>query len=88
MASVVFTTFTVLTYLWIIAMVIAGAMPKTELLILFTVPLAYRAIRGLFGYQNVGELMPAMASNVMTVLGIPLMMGIGYVLAALFPVLR
>lgn len=87
-ASLVYTVFLVLTYVWVIAMVIAGAMPKTELLILLTVPLAYRAVRGLFGYHNVGELIPAMASNVMTVLGIPLIMGIGYVLAALFPVLR
>jgi 1,4-dihydroxy-2-naphthoate polyprenyltransferase len=87
-AALVFTIFTLLTYVWVIAMVIAGAMPKTELLILLTLPLAYKAIRGSFGYRNLGELIPAMGSNVMTVLGIPFIMGIGYVLATLFPVLR
>jgi 1,4-dihydroxy-2-naphthoate polyprenyltransferase len=86
-AAVVFTTFTVLTYLWIIAMVIIGSMPKTELLVLLTLPLAYKAIRGSFGYNNLGRLIPAMGSNVMTVLGIPLIMGIGYILATIFPVL-
>jgi 1,4-dihydroxy-2-naphthoate octaprenyltransferase len=69
-------------------MVIAGAMPKTELLVLLTLPLAYKAIKGSFGYNNLGRLIPAMGSNVMTVLGIPLIMGIGYILATIFPVLR
>ena len=87
-AAIVYTIFIILTYLWIIAMVIAGAMPKTELLSLLTLPLAYKAIRGSFGYNNLGRLIPAMGSNVMTVLGIPLLMGIGYVLATVFPVLR
>jgi 1,4-dihydroxy-2-naphthoate polyprenyltransferase len=87
-AAIVYTAFTVLTYLWIIAMVIVGFMPKTELLVLLTLPLAYKAIRGSFGYDNLGRLIPAMGSNVMTVLGIPLLMGIGYILATVFPVLH
>jgi 1,4-dihydroxy-2-naphthoate polyprenyltransferase len=87
-AALVFTLFTLATYVWIIAMVIAGAMPKTELLALLTLPLAYKAIRGSFGYNDMSRLIPAMGSNVMTVLGIPLLMGIGYILATVFPVLR
>jgi 1,4-dihydroxy-2-naphthoate polyprenyltransferase len=87
-AALIYTIFTVATYLWIIAMVIAGAMPKTELLALLTLPLAYKAIRGSFGSDNLGRLIPAMGSNVMTVLGIPSLMGIGYILATVFPVLR
>jgi 1,4-dihydroxy-2-naphthoate polyprenyltransferase len=87
-AALVYTVFTIATYIWIIVMVIAGAMPKTELLVLLTLPLAYKAIRGSFGYNNLGKLIPAMGSNVMTVLGIPLIMGIGYVLATIFPGLR
>jgi 1,4-dihydroxy-2-naphthoate octaprenyltransferase len=69
-------------------MVIAGAMPKTELLALLTLPLAYKAIRGSFSSDKLDRLIPAMGSNVMTVLGIPLLMGIGYVLATVFPALR
>jgi 1,4-dihydroxy-2-naphthoate polyprenyltransferase len=87
-AAIVYTVFTVLTYVWIIAMVIAGQMPKTVLLALLTLPLAYKAIRGSFKYSNLGTLIPAMGNNVMTVLGIPLLIGIGYVLATIFPILR
>jgi 1,4-dihydroxy-2-naphthoate polyprenyltransferase len=87
-AAITYTVFTVLTYVWIIVMVAVGPMPKTALLALLTLPLAYKAIRGSFKYSNLGTLIPAMGSNVMTVLGIPLLMGIGYVLATIFPVLR
>ncbi len=87
-AAVAYSIFTILTYVWIIAMVIAGIMPKIELLVLLTLPLAYKAIRGSFGFNNLGKFIPAMAANVMTVLGIPLLMGIGYILATVFPVLR
>jgi 1,4-dihydroxy-2-naphthoate octaprenyltransferase len=87
-AALAYTTFMVLTYLWIIALVIIGVMPKIELLTLLTLPLAFKAIRGSFGYANLGKLIPAMGANVITVLGIPLLMGIGYILATVFPVFR
>jgi 1,4-dihydroxy-2-naphthoate octaprenyltransferase len=87
-AAVAYSVFMILTYVWIIAMVISGIMPKIELLVLLTLPLAYKAIRGSFGFNNLGKFIPAMGANVMTVLGVPLLMGIGYVLATVFPVLR
>ena len=87
-AAVAYTIFMVLTYLWIIAMVITGTMPKMVLLTLLTLPFAYKAVRGSFGFNDLGKLVPAMGSNVITVLGIPLLLGIGYMLAAAFRVLR
>ena len=87
-AAMVYSTFMVLTYVWIVAMVAAGLMPKMALLALLTLPLAYKAIRGSFNYNDPGKLIPALANNVLTVLGIPLFLGIGYILATVFPILR
>ena len=87
-AALAYTTFMILTYLWIIAMVIVGVTPKITLLALLTLPFAYKAMRGSFEYHDLGKLLPAMGSNIITVLGIPLLMGIGYILATIFPILR
>lgn len=87
-AAIVYTTFIVLTYVWIIALVIAGLMPKTALLALLTIPLAYKAVKGSFSYNDLNKLVPAQGNNVFTVLGVPFFLGIGYILATIFPVLR
>jgi 1,4-dihydroxy-2-naphthoate octaprenyltransferase len=87
-AAVAYSVFLILTYVWIIVMVITGIMPKIELLVFLTLPLAYKAIRGAFGFNNLGKFMTAMGANVMTVLGVPLLMGIGYILATVYPALR
>jgi 1,4-dihydroxy-2-naphthoate polyprenyltransferase len=87
-AAIAYTFFMILTYLWIIAMVITGTMPKSALLTLLTLPFAYTAISGAFANKNPGKLISAMGSNVITVLAIPLLLGIGYILATVFSVLR
>lgn len=87
-AAMAYTIFMILTYIWIIAMVIVGQMPKIALLALLTFPFAYKAMKGSFSYNDLGKLVPALGNNVLTVLGIPLLMGIGYILATIFPVLR
>jgi 1,4-dihydroxy-2-naphthoate polyprenyltransferase len=87
-AAIVYTAFMVMTYLWVIGAVIAGQMPKPVLMILLTLPFAFKAIRGSFGYNDPGKLLPALGSNVITVLGIPLLMGVGYILATVFPTIR
>jgi len=80
-AALFYSAMTVLVYLWIIGGVIAGVMPPLSLLGLLTIPLAARAIRGAMSYEDMGKLVPGMASNVMVVLFTQLLMGIGYVLA-------
>jgi 1,4-dihydroxy-2-naphthoate octaprenyltransferase len=87
-AAIAYSSFTVLTYLWIIGAVAAGQMPRMALIALLTLPLAVQAIRGSFNAHNLKILLPALGSNVMMVLGIPLLMGIGYILATIFPFLR
>ena len=83
-ASIIYSILTVVMYLWIIGWVIAGEMPVYTLIALLTVPFAIKAIRGALNYQDMGRLMPAMASNVLVVLLTQLLLGIGYILATVF----
>jgi 1,4-dihydroxy-2-naphthoate octaprenyltransferase len=83
-ASIVYSTLTIILYLWIIAWVAAGLMPVFCLIALATLPFAVRAIRGALSYQDESKLMPAMASNVLVVLLTQLLLGIGYILTGVF----
>jgi len=80
-ASLVYSTLTVLVYLWIIGGVIAGLMPPLSLLGLLTLPWAVKAIRGSLNSHDMDKLVPAMASNVLVVLVTQLFIGIGYIIA-------
>jgi len=83
-ASVFFSVLTVIVYLWIIGWVIAGLMPVFSLIALLTLPFAVKAIRGALKHQEMTRLMPALANNVLVVLLTQLLLGIGYILAAVF----
>jgi 1,4-dihydroxy-2-naphthoate octaprenyltransferase len=52
---------------------------------LLTLPLAFKAINGSFKYNDMSKLVPAMANNVFAVLLTQLLMGIGFILAGIFP---
>lgn len=80
-AGIVYSVALIIVYLWIIGWAIAGMMPLFSLLALLSLPLAIKAIQGAMKPDDMSKLMPAMANNVLTVLGIPLLMGIGYILA-------
>jgi 1,4-dihydroxy-2-naphthoate octaprenyltransferase len=83
-AAIVYTTFTLLVYVWIIGAVAFRAMPPFCLVSLLTLPLAIKAIRGSFKSEDMGVLVPAMAANVMTVLLTQLLTAIGYILSGVF----
>lgn len=83
-ASLIYSALTGIVYLWIIGGVSAGLMPALTLLGLLTLPLAVKAIRGALAYEDMGRLVPGMASNVMVVLLTQLLMGVGYILAGVF----
>jgi 1,4-dihydroxy-2-naphthoate octaprenyltransferase len=83
-AAVVYTGFLAATYLWIIGAVIAQAMPVYCLLALLTLPLAFKAVRGAFYYDDLGKILPAMGQNVIVVLATQLLLGVGYILGRLF----
>jgi len=80
-ASLVYSALAILVYLWIIGAVIASVMPPLALLGLLTIPWGIKAIRGSLNSQDMGKLVPAMASNVLVVLLTQLLMGIGYIIA-------
>ena len=80
-ASVVYSVLTVVVYLWVIGGVIAGLMPVFSLIVLLTLPLAVKAIRGAWQGEDMSRLLPAMANNVLVVLLTQFLLGIGYVLA-------
>jgi 1,4-dihydroxy-2-naphthoate octaprenyltransferase len=83
-AGIVYTTLTIILYLWIIAWVAVGMMPVFCLIALATLPFAVRAIRGALNSQDESKLMPALANNVLLTLLTQLLLGIGYILAGIF----
>ncbi len=83
-ASYVYSALTIVVYLWIIGAVAAGQMPVFALLGLLTIPWAVKAIRGALKYDDMNQLIPAMANNVMVVLLTQAFMGVGYILAGIF----
>ena len=80
-AALVYSSLTILVYAWIIGAVITAVMPVYCLLALLTLPLAFKAMRGSFSGGDLKKLVPAMAINVIVVLGTQLLLGIGYILA-------
>ena len=80
-AGVVYSVLTIIVYLWIIGGVAVGQMPAFSLIALLTLPLAIKAIRGARKHQEMSQLVPAMANNVLVVLLTQLLLGIGYILA-------
>jgi len=80
-AGIVYSVLTVAVYLWIIGGVVAGQMPVFSLIALLTLPFAIKAIRGALKHQDMSQLVPAMANNVLAVLLTQLLLGIGYILA-------
>jgi len=80
----VYTALTIAVYLWIIGWVIAGKMPLFALIALLTLPLAIKAIIGGQKHEDMSQLVPAMANNVMVVLLTQFLLGIGYILGRVF----
>jgi len=83
-AAIVYTAFTLMVYVWIIGAVIFKAMPVFTLLALLTLPIAAKAIRGSFHYDDRAILVPALASNVMVVMLTQLLIAAGYILSGVF----
>jgi len=83
-ASLLYSMLTLIVYLWIIGGVVARLMPFFCLIALLTLPLAVKAIQGALRHQEITNLVPAMANNVLVVLLTQLLLGIGYILAGIW----
>ena len=79
-SALIYSALTGIVYLWIVGAVIAGQMPPFALLGLLTLPLAVKAVKASLHYDDMGQLVPGMASNVMVVLLTQLLMAIGYII--------
>ncbi len=80
-AAIVYSTLTLMTYLWILAGVTLRLMPGWTLLGLLTLPFGLKAIKGSLTFNSLPELIPAQGANVLTVLLTQLLMGIGFIIA-------
>lgn len=70
-------------YAWVVAWVAAGIMPRAALLVLLTLPLALRAMKGALSYRDQASFTPALwASGITYFLGLALL-ALGYVVARL-----
>jgi 1,4-dihydroxy-2-naphthoate octaprenyltransferase len=83
-AWLIYSALTIVTYLWIIGWVIVGEMPVFALIALLTLPFALKAIWGGRNYNDMSQLVPAMANNIMVVLLTQFLLGVGYILARVF----
>ncbi|MCX6010802.1 MAG: prenyltransferase [Chloroflexi bacterium] len=83
-AWLIYSALTIVVYVWIVGWVIAGAMPVFSLIALLTLPFAIKAIRNGRNYDDMSQLVPAMANNIMVVLLTQLLLGVGYILAGVF----
>jgi len=81
-ASKVYSGLTIIVYLWIIALVAAGLLPMPTLLGLLTIPWAVKAIRGALSYHDPAKLLPALGANVLVIMLTQLLLGIGFIIAA------
>jgi 1,4-dihydroxy-2-naphthoate octaprenyltransferase len=81
-AAFIYSALTILTYVWIIGAVITVIMPVYCLIALLTLPFAVKAMRGSFASADLNKILPAMASNVIVVLVTQLLLGVGYIIAA------
>ena len=84
-AAWLYTILLVCTYLSIVLGVLFRLMPWPALVTLLTIPLARKAIQGaLQHYDDIPQLVPALAANVMTILATDALLTVGYVLATVF----
>jgi 1,4-dihydroxy-2-naphthoate octaprenyltransferase len=79
-AAVFYAAVNIAVYLWIIAWAAARVMPIWTLLALLSLPLSIKAIKGALNHDIASIFMPGMAANVMNVLLLQLLLGIGYIL--------
>jgi len=82
-ASIIYSVLTIITYLWIIGIVVVEQEPFL-LVALLTIPFAIKAIRGVLKSEDMSKLVPSMANNVQVVLLTQLLLGISYILARVF----
>jgi len=83
-AAIVFSLFTLLTYLWIVWAVMEHYMPVFALITLLMLPIAFQVIRGAFRYDEREIFLSVMTKNVQIVLATQALLAMGYILGGIF----
>ncbi len=83
-AWIIYSVLTIAVYVWIAYWVAVGEMPLFSLIALLTLPFALKAIWGGRSYNDMSQLVPAMANNILVVLLTQFLLGAGYILARVF----
>ena len=83
-AGIIYSALTVAVYAWIVGCVIGGLMPVFTLVALATLPVAAKAIQGALNHGDEKRLVTALSQNVMVVLLTQVLIGVGYILVAVF----
>lgn len=82
-AGIYYSLLLVAMYLWIVGAVVLGYMPYPVLISLLVLPKAIAAIKGaLNDYNKFEELIPAQGANVQTVLGVHVLLAVGFLIAS------
>jgi 1,4-dihydroxy-2-naphthoate polyprenyltransferase len=88
-----FRIMTSMVYIWIAGCVLATlitgnvVMPVYCLIALLSIPLAIKAMKGSKDYRDMNKFIPALVSNVMFIHITIILLGVGYILEKLFPIL-
>jgi 1,4-dihydroxy-2-naphthoate octaprenyltransferase len=83
-AGIVYSILTLLVYAWIIAGIALGFTPVFCLISLLSFPVAVKAIKGALNPDKQELLMTAMAANVLVIMLIQILLGLGYILSGFF----
>ncbi|NGP44241.1 1,4-dihydroxy-2-naphthoate polyprenyltransferase [Bacillaceae bacterium SIJ1] len=83
-AIVLLTCMFIISYVWIISLVIAGMTPIWSLLVLFSTPKAFQASRGFAGKTMPMQMMPAMKATAQTNTAFGFLLSVGIVLGHVF----
>ena len=85
-SAVLYSAFTSLVYIWIIAGVIFKIIPSPCLISLITLPLAVKAVKASFGHNDLKKLVPGLGANIGVVILTQFLLAAGYVLGGIIGV--
>ncbi|MBN1682852.1 prenyltransferase [Candidatus Bathyarchaeota archaeon] len=81
-SSIIYGVLIICTYLWVFLTVIKNFLPPTVLVTYFTLPIGYKAVKGVINNQGkVPEIIPYMGENVKLTLTMTALMAIGIILS-------
>ena len=82
-SAIIFSLFTIASYVWIVVFAAIGTLPLWTLLALLSLPFGIQAIKGAFHHGSPDKFMPGMMANVIVVQLTQVLMAVGFIIAKL-----